>query len=316
MNRRDFLQTTAASLAVATLPLPAQAASAAPNRTFTIDLVWGAIGVATNQTGAIELAAQHGFESVGADAGFLANLSEGALAELLARLRAKGLVFGAAGLPIDFRGDQNRFADSLRDLPRIAAALERAGVHRVGTWITPTSGTLTYLQNFRQHATRLREVAKVLRDHGCRLGLEYVGPKTSWASRRFPFIHTLVELRELIAEIDTGNVGVVLDTWHWWHANDTAADILSLNAKDVVAVDLNDAPAGIPKDEQVDNRRELPAATGVIDAGPFLRALVEIGYDGPVRAEPFNQPLNNLDNDDACARVAAAIRKAFTAAGI
>ena len=51
-----------------------------------------------------------------------------------------------------------------------------------------------------------------------------------------------------------------------------------------MSVDLNDAPAGIPVDEQVDNKRELPAATGVIDVKAFLGCLKEIGYKGPVRA--------------------------------
>ena len=121
----------------------------------------------------------------------------------------------------------------------------------------------------------------------------------------------MAEMKDLIAEIDTGNVGFVLDSWHWWHADDAAADILSLKASDVIAVDLNDAPAGIPKDQQVDNRRELPCATGVIDLGAFLNALNQIGYDGPVRAEPFNQTVNKLSKDEACEAAAAAIKKAF-----
>jgi len=61
-------------------------------------------------------------------------------------------------------------------------------------------------KTFSKHASRLRDIAKVLKDHNLRFGLEYVGPKTSWASRRYPFIHTMAEMKELIAEIDTGNV--------------------------------------------------------------------------------------------------------------
>ena len=118
-------------------------------------------------------------------------------------------------------------------------------------------------------------------------------------------------MKELIAEINTGNVGFQLDSWHWWNAGETAADILSLKGREVIAVDLNDAPAGIPKDQQVDNRRELPCATGVIDVAAFLNALNQIGYDGPVRAEPFNQVVNKMTKDDACAAAAAALKKAF-----
>ncbi|HVR34536.1 MAG TPA: TIM barrel protein, partial [Methylomirabilota bacterium] len=121
--------------------------------------------------------------------------------------------------------------------------------------------------------------------------------------------------RELIDRIGTGNVGLVLDSWHWWTAGDTADQILELKNEDVVSVDLNDAPAGVPKEEQIDGQRELPGATGVIDVAPFLKALEEIGYDGPVRAEPFNRALNELDNDAACEATIEAMRKTFALPG-
>jgi sugar phosphate isomerase/epimerase len=279
---------------------------------MTIDLVCGAIGVSANQREAIELAARHGFESVGVDGGYLAKLSEPDLTELNSLLKSKGLVFGAAGLPVEFRREQTRFEESLKALPGIAAGLQRAGLDRISTWLTPCDAKRTYLENFRQHATRLRAVANILKDHNVRLGLEYVGPKTSWSSQRYPFIHTMAEMKELIAEIGTGNVGLQLDSWHWWNAGESAADILTLKGSDVIAVDLNDAPAGIAKDEQVDNRRELPCATGVIDLAAFLNALNQIGYDGPIRAEPFNQAVNKMSKDDACAAAATALKKAFS----
>jgi len=117
--------------------------------------------------------------------------------------------------------------------------------------------------------------------------------------------------KKLIAEIGRDNVGFVLDSWHWYTAGETEADLLTLTNKDVIACDLNDAPAGIPVDEQMDLSRELPCATGVIPLKTFLGALVKIGYDGPIRAEPFNKKLNALDNDAAMAATAAAMKKAF-----
>jgi sugar phosphate isomerase/epimerase len=312
ITRREFLaQAAVASAAGGLLSAAIATAAETPRRKMTIDLVCGAIGVSANQKEAIELAARHGFESVGADGGYLASLADDQIAELTNSMKAKGLVFGAAGLPLEFRQDEAKFNDGLKALPKFAAGLHRVGVTRAGTWLSPGDGKLTYLQNFRQHATRLREAAKVLKEHDVRLGLEYVAPKTSWTRALYPFIHTMAEMKDLIAEIDAGNVGFVLDSWHWWHAGDTAADILSLKGHEVIAVDLNDAPAGIPKDQQVDNRRELPAATGVIDLGAFLNALNQIGYDGPVRAEPFNQAVNKMSKDEACAAAASSLKKAM-----
>lgn len=311
-NRRQFIQqTTIACLAGGALLAGLSGAAEAKQRKMSMDLVCGNIGVSANQREAIELAARHGFESVGADGAFLASLSDDQVPELKSFMKAKGIVFGAAGLPVEFRGADEQFRKGLKDLPRFAAGLHRAGVGRVSTWLMPCHDTLPYVRNLRQHATRLREVARTLKEHDVRLGLEYVGPKTSWASRRYTFIHTLAEMKDLIAEINTGNVGFLLDSWHWWHAGDTVADLLALKGSEVIAVDLNDAPAGIPKDQQSDGRRELPCATGVIDVGAFLKALNEIGYDGPVRAEPFNQAVNGMPKEEACAVTAVALKKAF-----
>lgn len=317
ISRRRFLRYGGVTLAamVGTTGRVARAAGTESKRRFTMDLMCGAIGVRADQREAIRLAHVHGFESVAASPQFLADLSADPLDELLGSMREKRLVWGAAGLPVNFRRDADTFAADLARLPRLAEGLQRAGVTRVGTWIAPNHAELTYVQNFRQHARRLREIAKILGECGLRFGLEYVGPKTSWTAARHPFIHTMAETKDLLAEIDQANVGLVLDSWHWYTAEETVEDLLTLTNEDVVACDLNDAPAGIPVDQQLDNRRELPAATGVIDLAAFLNALVEIGYDGPVRAEPFNQQLNAMEDEAAVKTTAAAMRKAFALIG-
>lgn len=278
---------------------------------MTINLMPGMIGVRANQREVIELAHAHGFESVEAMGGELARMSEDEIKELLASMRGKGVVFGAAGLPVDFRGEESKFEEGLLELPKIADGLKRAEVTRMGTWIMPGHNTLTHLQNLKQHAKRLRQIADILAEREIRLGLEYVGTKTLRDRFQFEFVHTMAETKELIAEIGAKNVGFVLDSWHWWNANETDADIVTLKAEQIVACDLNDAPAGIQKEKQIDGQRELPLATGVIPAASFLNALQKLGYDGPVRAEPFNKALNDLDNEAACARTAEAMQKAF-----
>ena len=249
------------------------------------------------------------------DIGYLKSLAESQLVELREDLKAKKLVWGAAGLSVNFRGGDEPFQNGLKGLADEAKALQNAGASRVGTWITPGHNSLTYLANFKQHAARLGEVAKVLRDHGVRLGLEYVAPKTSWTTMRYPFIHTMAEMRELIAAINQPNIGLVLDSWHWYTAHETAADLLRLKGSDVICCDLNDAPAGIPIDQQKDLVRDLPCATGVIDLKSFLTALVKIGYDGPIRAEPFKAELRHLPPDEAVDLTSKAMDRAFALVG-
>ncbi|MDE0165888.1 MAG: sugar phosphate isomerase/epimerase [Bryobacterales bacterium] len=281
-------------------------------RKMKIALSPGSIGVECTQEEAIGLAHYFGYEAVQPNGRELAAFSSTRLSEFPGELSAFGLVWAAAGLGVDFRKDEPLFQEGLRNWSREVKALQQAGVTRVGTWIMPTHDSLTYIQNFKQHVRRLREVALIAEGHGMRLGLEYVGTKSLWSSKTFPFVHTMVETQELIADIGNPNVGFVLDSWHWWTAEEGSSDILALRNEDVVSCDLNDAPGGIPRDKQHDTSRELPLATGVIPIKDFLEALVQIGYDGPVRAEPFNKGLNALSNAEACSETIIAMRKAFS----
>jgi sugar phosphate isomerase/epimerase len=278
---------------------------------MSIHLSCGALGIKASQTEAIDYAARYGFDSVDADGRYLSDLPPSELTRLPDTMRAKNVGWAMAGFPTEFRKDDAAFSESVKALPAFAAALERASVKRVTTWISPNSADLTYLANLKAHASRLREAAGILKDHNIRFGLEYVAPKTLWSTKRFPFVHTMAEMKELIGEIDRPNVGFVLDSWHWYTAGETKKDLLTLRADQVVSVDLNDAPAGIPVDQQIDGKRELPASTGVIDVASFLGALREIGYDGPVRAEPFNDAVRKMTPPDALTATKAAIDKAF-----
>jgi sugar phosphate isomerase/epimerase len=312
LPRREFLKAATLGLAAG---VPASVAAGGAGlqgrRSFTMDLACGVIGVQVPLPEAVALAHRFGFEAVDPDAGFLAKQEAEQVEKLRDDLKARGLAWGAASLPVDFRGDDARFQADLKGLPAVAVALRRAGVTRVGTWLSPAHRTLTYLANFKQHASRLRDVAGILDGQGLRLGLEYVGPKTSWTSARHPFVHTMAEMKELIAAIDRANIGLVLDSWHWYTAGEGEAELLSLSNRDVVACDLNDAPAGVAVDRQRDSVRDLPCATGVIDLKTFLGALVKIGYDGPVRAEPFKAELRKLPREEAVKATAEAMKRAF-----
>jgi sugar phosphate isomerase/epimerase len=307
--RRSFIQQTA--VASCGLLLARNLLAAAPgSRKFKLDLRCGSIGVQANQQEAVRLAVKHGFESVDPSPEDIGKLSSSERKELAAQLKEQGLVWGAAGLPVEFRDDEQEFRAGVENLPRLAAAMQEAGVTRVGTWLSPAHHELTYVANFRQHGRRLRECAMILRDHGQRFGMEYVGPKTSRVNQKHSFVHSMAETKDLIGEIGVDGVGFVLDSWHWYTAHETIDDLRSLTNADIVACDLNDAPRGLEIDQQIDSQRELPTATGVIDLKAFLSELVALGYDGPVRAEPFNAVLNAMGDDEAVAATAKAMKQA------
>ncbi len=308
MHRRSFIQHSA--MAAASLAVGGVSFAQPASRRFTTNLVTFMIGVTVkSQAEANALAVRHGFESVEARGQDFLTMSADDLARLRDQMQRDRLTWGAGFLPNDARADAARYDEAIKDLPAFAAGLQRAGVTRVGTWISPTSDSLTYLQNFKRHVGRIRTIGQILGEHGVRFGLEYIGTPSLRRGRRHPFIHTMAETRELLAEVGASNVGFVLDSWHWWTSGDTAAEIRTLKSQEVVAVDLNDAPTGIALEDQRDNQRELPGATGVIPIKDFVAALVDIGYDGPARAEPFNAVLNALDDDPACAKAIAAVKQ-------
>ncbi len=272
-------------------------------------LVCRSLCIEATQHEAIALAQRHGFASVEARADELARLSAEELARLLDELCTTGLRFGLAGLPIDLRRDAQRFADGLRLLPRFAQVLQRCGVTRLGFSIVPAHDELTYTANFQQHVERVGAVARVLGDCGVRVGLEYCGTHTLRAGQRHAFIHTLPQLRELIAALGAPNVGLVLDSWHWWMNGSPAAELASLRREEIVAVDLNDAPIGVLAERLLDRQRELPGATGVIEVPQFLSALKRLDYDGPVRAESFEFPGWDGERETVCGQASLALRR-------
>jgi sugar phosphate isomerase/epimerase len=116
---------------------------------------------------------------------------------------------------------------------------------------------------------------------------------------------------EVIEASGAKNAGLIVDSWHWFNAQETPDDVRKLRNDQIVWVHLNDAPAGVPLDQQVDNRRALPASTGVINISGFLAALIAIGYDGPVSAEPFDNSLRTIPREEAAKRAIDAIYKAL-----
>ncbi len=279
------------------------------------NLSLGALGLkAPDFPSAVELAVKHGFDGIEPDLGYLRSLGDAsAIAEYADSVRERGLRWAPAGLPVSITGTASEFGKQLAALPETVDVLVAAGIPALGTWIRPMDADLPYRRNWTRHVERMALVAEILGGSGLKLGLEYIGPKTFWSTERYPFIHSLREARELFADIGTGNVGVVLDTYHWYTSGETPDDLRTLTADDIVAADVNDAPTGRTVDEQQDLDRRLPGTTGVIDLAGFVGVLHEIGYDGPVKVEPFMKSLADRPLDDVLDEVGGGLRKALAA---
>jgi sugar phosphate isomerase/epimerase len=274
----------------------------------------GAIGIRTGLAESVALAKGHGWAGCDVPIVEAAQLAaEHSVDDVAAIFSQAGVRPGGWGLPLNWREPYDQ--DALDALSQQAAVGAKLGCTRAYTWLMPGSNERPFRENFAFHVAQLLPVAQVLAEHGCRLGLEFIGPRTMRDSLRYGFIYSS-EGMLCLAEAIGANVGLLMDCWHWHTAVGSLADIRTLRAEDIVYVHVNDAPEDVAVEAQLDQVRRLPGATGVIDIAGFLQVLREIGYDGPITPEPFDKRLAALPADEACKLARDSMRQIWHAAGL
>jgi sugar phosphate isomerase/epimerase len=274
----------------------------------------GAIGIKDiTLPGQIQLAADYGFMGLSFSIEEVEKMGVERAKELFSE---KNVRPAAWGLPVNFRADDATFESSLDRLRQLTATAKKLQCYRTATWILPFSDDRPFKENLEWHRNRLGRIARILADHGCSFGLEFIGPRTLRKSHKYEFIYTMDGMLELCAKIGTGNVGLLLDAWHLYTSHGKVEDLTKLKDKDVVVVHVNDAPRGIAVDDQIDNRRCLPGETGVIDIVAFMKGLSGIGYSGPVIAEPFSESVNKMPAADAARATSESLSKIWKQAGL
>jgi len=270
----------------------------------------GAIHVTTrNVEEGIAACRMGGFDCLAMSTAFLDASPVGEIKELL----FDALVApGAWGIPFDWRGTQEAFEAGLHKMQIQAQKMEDIGVTRCGTWILPGSNELTLEENIEFHRNRLTPIAQLLESHGMILGLEFVGPRTSRAKFKHEFFYSLNPMFEFAQTVGP-NVGLLVDAWHMHTSESSLEDLAAIPADKIALVHINDAPPNVDLDNLLDHKRCLPCTTGVIDLSGFMATLREIGYEGPVEAEPFDDTLKDLDSDkERLEKVCRSMNKAFS----
>ena len=149
-------------------------------------------------------------------------------------------------------------------------------------------------------------------DHGVTIALEFMP---------YSALRTLERARQIIADSGAPNAGLLLDAWHWHRAGGRTdggeggniKELLTLDAAEVVAIQLNDAAPKPHADLRHEGRhlRRLPGE-GVIDLSGFLGALRTIGVDVPIGVEVLSDDLDLLPPVEAARRAARTARRALS----
>ncbi len=281
------------------------------------NLSTGAIGIHANMKEGLALAKNAGFDGLDLNIGEANQLAQEHSVDYVKELWAEsGIAMGGWGFGVNWRGSDADYYAGLAQLPARTELAAELGCFRTTTVVGPASNEMTFQENWDFSVKRLRSVAEILKAHGHSIGLEFIGPATSRKSAKHLFAYSMDAMLGLSAAVGTGNVGLLFDTWHWYTCRSTVDDVRKLSASDIVYVHINDAPAGIDPDKQIDNIRCLPAETGVIPLTELMQILDSIGYEGPVTPEPFSKKVSEMSPPDAAKATAESLNQVWENAGL
>lgn len=124
----------------------------------------------------------------------------------------------------------------------------------------------------------LHELSEIAQPYGVRLALEFCGyPNCS--------VNTFGQAYEIVEEVNRGNVGIVLDCFHFHAMNSKMEDLRKADPKKIFVFHIDDCenlPAGALRDHH-----RLWPGEGAVDLDGILSTLKEIGYGEMVSVELF-----------------------------
>jgi sugar phosphate isomerase/epimerase len=234
-------------------------------------------GTALHWRDTIRLASNAGFEAVDLD---VAKIGPDEAGEIRRCLDAAGLVGGAGPLPVEMREDEDRF---LADLALFDWRLEAAATIgiRVLHRSLPASSDRSIDELVPLLHDRWCKMADRAREYEVTLAVEPLGALYRRTARAHEGIWRLEEATAFAQSCGAG-VGVLVDSWHWYLAGSSAAEIVEAGS-DIVHVHLADVPRRAAEDQR-DTERVLPGQ-GVVDFEPFVSALHGARYDRLVSPE-------------------------------
>jgi len=153
-------------------------------------------------------------------------------------------------------------------------------------------------------AERLVSVAELAAKYRVRVALEFIA--------RSRLLGSLPTALQLIRQAAQRNVGLCLDTFHFYAGVSKLEDLDELRPGEVEHVHFHDVPRTVPRELLVDADR-IPPGLGVIPLGKVVDALRRIGHAGALSVELFD-PVVQKSDPAATARACYAAVTRFTSA--
>ena len=129
---------------------------------------------------------------------------------------------------------------------------------------------------------RYRELLEIGREEGIRPTFEYIS--------FFKSVHTLGQAWEIVQATDDRDATLILDAFHNWNSDSTLDELRQIPADRISHYHIDDAHPDKASCTQKDPDRVM-LGEGQIDLAAEISVLREIGYEGTVSLELFNEEL-------------------------
>jgi 2-keto-myo-inositol isomerase len=166
-------------------------------------------------------------------------------------------------------------------------------------------GGLSSYEVIEETVRVLRELASIAERHRVALAFEFLGQKDC-------SVQTLELANEIVQKVNRPNIGLVVDSFHFYVGGSTIRMIDALDPKRLFIFHINDAE-DLPLDQLADAHRLLPGL-GTLKLKEMIEALKRIGYDGVASVEVFRPEYWERDPSELAREAKAAVEKVLSCA--
>jgi sugar phosphate isomerase/epimerase len=246
-----------------------------------------AIGVFARQSELLEIALTHRFKGLEIDIQEVLRRAQASSVPQACRYLCSAQVrIGGFELPVRWADDDKAFESDLAELGLLLDVCATLSADRCFTTVRPTSDHRPFHENFQFHVDRLGKLADALAKGNVKLALNFLATPADRADSGFEFIHQADPALLLLKNVRKDNVGLLLDTWHWWVGGGDIDKLRTLRGDQILSVRLADIPAGADFAAITSEQRIMPGEGGSIDFAALVGTLEELGFDGPVALAP------------------------------
>ena len=166
----------------------------------------------------------------------------------------------------------------LEEFQRLCRVAEAIGCETILVVPSPRPKRVSDGAIERESVRVLRELSRMAMPHGVRLAYEFLGFADCT-------VNSLAQCAAIVEKVARPNVGLVLDTFHFFAGGSTLASIRAVDPRHIFMVHLNDVERA-PRRKMHDALRLYPGK-GIIPLRGILRELRGIGYTGQMSVEIF-----------------------------